>query len=224
MSVMEKTRPDDLPGELTFSAVLSGSLNGEAVDVRGDGTINEDRGLTDGRYDIRRLPNDLDSRSLGAFLLTGYPNSCATRYANVGNPFSGGGYHYLRIYAFDSGEEITLNMRCELSADSHLTSSFVVSGNAPSLGGVRDIASIHELWAPSESNIDGKFEVSWLGHRPGAIVATATATSCYSPVEVKLLGGEQHCRLLDLHSTIDASGDLVIVQRSKLIEASEARP
>lgn len=218
MTTIEKERPAGRLSELTFSAVLSGTLNGEPVDVTGHGTINEDQGITNGRYDIRHLPDDMDSRSLGAFLLTGYPNSCATRFANIGNPFSGGAYHYRRIYAFDSGESITLKMHCELSTDRHLSSSFVVEGTAPPLGEVRDIAPIHELWAPAETNISGEFAVSWLGHRPGSVAATATASSCYSPVEIKLLRGERHYRLLDLDSTTDESGDLLIVQRSKLVD------
>lgn len=206
----------DTRHEFAFTAVLTGALNGEPLDLVGKGTIDEENGLTDGRYEVRQLPADLDPRSLGAYLMTGYPNSCATSGAKVGNPFSGSGYVYRRDYMFDTGERACLRMRCELS-DHGLESYFHLEGETPSLKDVTGLADIHELWDPKSNHIKGRFDAVWL--RGNSAAARATATSCYEAVDVTRLRGERKYRRLELDSRIEGESELVIVQRSELVAA-----
>jgi hypothetical protein len=213
------------PELLEFSTALVGTLNHEEIHLLGSGIIDERSGFTEGRYEVHKLPGDVDPRSLGAFLLTGYPNACRTSETDVDNPFSGGGYTYKRHYSFSrSRKEALLEVHCDLSADQRsLKSVFTLSGGIPSFGGVQGVAPIYELWSPSADIIDGVFNVAWLSDGQDAVIEIATAHSSYEPVQAELLRGKPKHRFIKLESEIDDSGCLALRQHSNLANAhSEA--
>ncbi len=206
--------------DLRFSTLLVGEINGGSqIDLRGSGTIDEIAGYTCGDFIIRELPIEVDPRALGAFLFTGYPNSCRTDGAGVANPFCGGNYRYSREYSFaPSGHVAILEVTCELVDDgSRLRSEFRLSGDLPSLGQISSVSPIFELWSPRDLIIDGAFGVAWIGAGPDRVVQTAQAYSRYEPVHIELLNGKPKHRFLELQSSILSDGSLRVTQHSALV-------
>jgi len=209
-------------GLLTFRTVLIGSLDGRAIELHGQGYIHEGDGFTDGTFDLVHLPEDVEQSSLCAFLFTGYPNSCRTQDAGVGNPFSGGDYTYEREYAFArSGQRAILEVTCKLNRDARqLISEFRLNGSFPDLGGVSSVSPIYELWTPHANLVEGAFHVAWVGEGASTVVETAVATSVYHPVNIDILRGRTKHRFLQLDSKVTCDGRLHVRQRSNLLDRS----
>jgi hypothetical protein len=204
--------------DLDFETELVGEVDGAKIRLLGEGTINEGVGWTEGTFDIIDLPDDIDPRSLGAFMFTGYPNSCQMDAPQNVNPFWGGDYRYARCYSFsESGSVVNLDVRCNVDRKRRrLTSVFAISGDMPRLGPIVGVSPIYEVWRPGAESIDGSFVVSWLGEETGEVKESARADSKYSPVDLSALMGHTKRRYISLNSHVDPRGQLVVRQSSHL--------
>jgi hypothetical protein len=216
----QEAKQEARPKPVEFLTELIGTLNGEEIHLTGTGTIDEVGGVNEGVFEIARLPLDVDGRSLGAFLLTGYPNSCRIRQNGISNPFVGGSYKYQRRYDFESGEAAILTVTCDRDKkENTLTSRFELSGTVPALKGVGSVSPIYELWSPEDGQLKGSFGVAWLDEKTGSVLQTATALSDYQPVDVSRLGNKPKRRYLKLDSHFSSDGRLFVRQTSELVSA-----
>lgn len=159
-----------------FVAELLGEVNGQPIQVYGQGSILRDLGVTAGTYMVRKLPDYFDPKLLAACLVTGYPSACAGR-TGLSNPFGLRNYSYTRRMQFSNGGELQLDVRCE-QTNNRLASTFQLTGEliAPNVG---DPGPIVESWLPvSESAIDGDFEIEW-GEPDGSTPLRLRASSKY---------------------------------------------
>lgn len=225
VAVLRKEDLDAVEGApvppIEFETALVGELDGEVIDLLGRGTIDEYEGATDGVFEMKRVPSHVDPRALGAFLFTGYPNSCRTRDAGVPNPFSGSGYSYERTYSFaDSDARALLSVRCDLSGDGRrLQSVFRLTGTlSRPLKRVVGVTPIYELWSPRDDCIDGLFGVGWLQEGVDAVVDVAIAASRYNAARIGVLGGRPKHRFIRLDSCVDSAGHLRVTQQSHLVD------
>jgi len=142
-----------------FLAELSGSVNGQPIELYGGGVIAPASGITSGEYSLKRVPDGFDPIVLTACLITGYPNVCATKGV-VKNPFGEYPYRYERKIVFRNGGELHLSAECKY-VNGKLDSRFHLEGQvtAPPLYAVEPII---ESWEPGEdAQIHGNFVVGW---------------------------------------------------------------
>jgi hypothetical protein len=160
---------------LDFQAIVTGTVNGAEVFVRGFGCIDEGLGFTDGTYDIRELPYFYAPGLLTACILTGYPNATASK-AGQDNPFQGRSYEYQRALRFGSGEVLTYRAECSLAGNT-LLSHFHLDGDVPVVQlPQRFSQEIEESWETDQvCRLRGRFDAKWDDGRGHHIVATATS-------------------------------------------------
>ncbi|MBI5450160.1 MAG: hypothetical protein HY940_02270 [Gammaproteobacteria bacterium] len=142
-----------------FSAELIGQINGQSIELGGNGTIDPVSGITSGKYMLRRLPNDFDPTVLSACLITGYPNVCATK-GGIENPFGEYPYRYERAINFRNGGRLRLRTECKY-VNGRLDSQFYLEGHVttPALDTVEPII---ESWEPGQdAQVHGNFVVAW---------------------------------------------------------------
>ena len=160
---------------LSFSASLSGTVNGEAIALKGDGNIQRGLGLTVGTYNLERLPRGFQPPLLSSILITGYPNASAS-VEDTPNIFRDRSYDYRRNITFRDGGDLSLRARCVLEGD-HITSRFYLTGHVevPELAGVEPLL---ESWEPNgPGGIRGHFTIAWrLQNGRGLVTADAEST------------------------------------------------
>lgn len=173
---------------LTFTAHLTGSVNGSAILVSGGGTIDVEHGETDGRYLLQDISPDFHPSILSACMITGYPNASAS-LNNTRNPFHGKSYSYRRSLEFSTGCRLELRAECELFG-SQLKSRFFLYGEAR-LQGITSIDPLIESWEPLVGgDLRGRFTIGWrtLDDR----VYTAEADSRYTLASSAVVEGVLH--------------------------------
>ena len=146
---------------MKFTAILTGSINNEPIRLNGKGSINPQKGLTDGYYNLQEVPTDFSPVLLSAVLITGYPDASAS-LDGASNIFQGRSYEYNRNLIFGNGGELNLNTSCILK-DDHLHSQFHLTGNVD-LPPVDRMEPLIESWTPAgPGGIEGHFRAVWLG-------------------------------------------------------------
>ncbi len=169
---------------LPYRAVVSGCLNGYRICVRGEGTIDEERGETTGQYEIEAVPPGVDPRLFVAVMVTGYPNASASA-DGVENPFKGVSYRYARELAFATGEHLDYSARIVRRKD-RLESMFVVTGSAPHFCSDA-VATIHEGWNATDiDSVRATFSVTWRHGEQTASMASARTTYVVPSVSLDL--------------------------------------
>ncbi|MFZ2864411.1 MAG: hypothetical protein WA440_06635 [Ignavibacteriaceae bacterium] len=142
-----------------FIAELSGCINNQPIALEGSGTIDTSLGITSGKYLLKKLPDDFDPIVLGACLVTGYPNVCATSNG-IENPFGNHQYEYERYINFQNGGKLHLRTKCDF-INGKLDSRFYLTGHivTPTLDSIEPII---ESWIPGiECQVDGNFVIAW---------------------------------------------------------------
>jgi hypothetical protein len=156
---------------LEYTAVLNGCVNDQEIIVTGAGKIIVRDGLTEGTYELVKLPTEFDPAVLEAVLITGYPNACAPLDGSP-NVFQGKSYHYRRLLSFQENEQLLLNAVCQVDGN-RLTSKFTLKGTAPKVK-IEDVAPLVEAWEPTGSQeIAGQFRIVWQTVDGGYIRADA---------------------------------------------------
>ena len=158
---------------LTFSAKVTGTLNGDAVQVNGIGHVDPSLGLTDGTYEFR-LPSDFDPLLLSAFLVCGYPNACAT-IEKTPNIFAGRSYEYRRTLKLRDGGEVSQRATIMVHED-RIESRMHLSGSAhvPKLTAVEPVVESWEPYGPG--GIRGHFAIAWTTVKGFLVVGDAFST------------------------------------------------
>lgn len=200
---------------LDFVAELTGAVNGQPIDLYGEGSILAKDGVTSGAYRLREMPNDLDPRFLSGCLITGYPNACAAPEGS-NNPFGSSAYSYQRHLDFGEVGNLTLDVDCSY-VDGLLRSRFKLLGklDAESLD---TVDTIHESWSPGSQPflIDGSFEMvfrSTLGSR----VTKCLANSQYR-IEIPPSAIRPLTRSIDIRARLIDQDLLTLFQESRLSE------
>lgn len=203
---------------LELNVVIDGILNNCPVLIDGTGTLDEYHGISKGSFDIVHLPDDIEAAALGAFLFTGYPNSCDCQSAGLVNPFVGHDYWYTRSYNFKgSSAKVELRMACTLSSERLLTAHFSLSGKMPALRDVQQVSPISETWIATEAGLDGRFDVCWLSD-DGQTLAEAETHSNYHIADWSIGSGPYSLhRDIRLTSTTEAARRFSVYQVSALI-------
>ena len=157
--------------ELEYKANLNGEVNGQSISVVGAGRIDSRLGVTEGEYELHKLPDDFDPRFLTAVLITGYPNACAA-LDNIPNPFVGFSYDYERNILFRDTSSLHLKARCRIEKN-HLSSEFYLNGTV-SGGTLQGIEPIVETWDMTGSGlIEGRFRAAWIAEDGKQVIAQA---------------------------------------------------
>lgn len=163
--------------KLEFLAELTGQVNGQPIEVYGEGAIVEQYGLTSGAYRLRKLPKELDPRFLGGCLVTGYPNACASSQC-IQNPFGRSDYHYTRDLDFGQAGSLKLSVNCE-HRDGRLHSKFELDG-CLDVSSLNSIDEIRETWlqGSADNSVEGRFALTFRAP-DGVISASCIASSVY---------------------------------------------
>jgi hypothetical protein len=149
---------------VAFCARAKVTLNGRKQILTGQGKIDDDGGVVDGRY-IHDLPaneNRVDALIFQTVLVTGYPSVCRAD-ALIQNPFRHGDYNYRRQIDFGRHGKMAYHANCWLVRErSHLRlhSEFVVEGELD-LPRLESALPLIEHWIPNERTIESSFEINW---------------------------------------------------------------
>lgn len=169
-----------------FTAELSGYINGQPIDLIGNGTIDPMLGVTSGKYTLRNLPDDFPPAILSACLITGYPNVCATK-GDIDNPFGKHPYQYERTIRFRNGGKLHLRTECKY-VNEKLESQFHLEGHitAPILDAVEPIM---ESWEPGQNaQVNGNFIIAWRCRDGSLFIAEAnTKYTIFADVKISHL-------------------------------------
>ncbi len=185
---------------MSFRVNVTGMINGHPISVRGEGTIDPSRGLTDGDYLLGRLPHGFDPLLLSAFLVCGYPHATG-KIDDVENLFAASSYEYRRTLRLRDGGEIT--QRTTIRVDGDDTESHMhLRGwaNVPTLAQVEPVV---ESWEPDgPGGIRGHFTIGWA--TPEGETVTGDTYTTYQIDTGKTLPGMLH-RFIYMKTLVDAS-------------------
>lgn len=165
---------------LDLRVLISGIINGRDLRATGTGKLDEASGKSVAEIDIEELTPEVNPMSLGAFLFTGYPNSCDCSEAGVENPFIGDRYEYRRRYEFSDSATVLLDMKCEVSRGELMEAHFHLEGKMPTAAcDAVSVSPIYELWSAMSGTLFGGFSVAWQDSEGDSVMA-ATTSSTYS--------------------------------------------
>lgn len=184
---------------MSFRAKVTGTINGQAIAVEGEGIIDPSRGLTDGNYSIGKLPEGFDPLLLSAFLVCGYPHATG-RIDEAANLFAEGSYEYRRVLKLRDGGEIT--QRTTIRVDGGNTESHMHLRGWANVPTLRQVEPVVESWEPDgPGGIRGHFTIGWT--TPEGDLVTGDTFTSYQIDSTKELPGVLH-RFIYMKTLVDA--------------------
>ena len=197
-----------------FAADARLRLNDQDVRLIGRGTIDLDRGIVAGDYEIKRLPVDIDPLIFKTVLVTGYPSVC--RSEPGANPFKVGSYRYRRTVDLGEHGSLSYSAICDAEAGrATLDSAFEVEGRL-ALAPLSAAQPIVETWVPRGRQILGRFTIAWPLRSGDGFVVGDAATEYEIPEGAANITRVRHRRIEFRKSAADAFR-LSIVQASELL-------
>jgi hypothetical protein len=165
----------------SFRAIARILLNGQKYQLVGQGSVDEDKGIVEGRYEHNIPANDIDPYVFQTVLVTGYPSVC--RPNGFSNPFSGVDYSYRREIDFGRHGWMAYTAKCYAPTGrdcKQLDSEFDVEGEL-TLPELKGASPLIEEWRPQgPGEIASSFEIAW-PHRSGRGQVRGEARTIYRP-------------------------------------------
>lgn len=131
----------------------------------------ENKGMLEGRYDLKIMPDDMHFRILNAFVITGH-NATSNCIQGTVNPFRPITHGYTRTVDFNDGHRLVLNAHCK--REGHvINSEFQLNGTI----GKHNLACTEplvEAWVPRRpGQLYGNFTIMWVTDEGKRLVGEA---------------------------------------------------
>jgi hypothetical protein len=205
----------------TFGADAHLHLNGNIFRLSGEGQIDEDMGVVEGKYRHDIPEAFVDPRILQAVLVTGYPSVC--RNCTIArNPFENIDYSYIRHLDLGVFGQLSYEAECwieERDAGPHLASRFKVQGQVANLPALSGALPLTETWRETAGGIGGTFQITWPNRRGGQTVIGQATTLYKAPLDAPRIPRPLSRTIV--FRSIDASEGSLHIRQESWLSAGE---